>query len=170
MEGAPMIRVETDRHPGRRIFFTPLEETVGGLEVTGRVRLKPRMLQIEVDHWVRVDAQEVLYLEEDLHGQTHWVTLRGRFRDLEKPRLREALDKACRSGVFLQVSPHYAVAPSRILGVRLQRQGPHRLEVEGLNGDVVELPLDPQRLGQLEVCLDALDLGGGFLLSEPEED
>jgi hypothetical protein len=127
------------------------------------------MLQVEPDHWVRVDTQEVLYLEEDHSGQTHWVTLRGRFPDLERPRLTEALAKACRAGVFVQVSPHYAVAPSRILGIRLQRRGAHRLEVEGPAGSV-ELPLEPHRLHQLEVCLDALDLGGGFLLSEPEED
>lgn len=164
-----MHRVETDRHPGRKIFFAPLEETVGGLELTGRVRLKPRMLQVEPDHWVRVDTQEVLYLEEDHAGQTHWVTLRGRFRDLERPRLTDALAKACRAGVFVQISPHYAVAPSRILGIRLQRRGAHRLEVEGPAGPV-ELPLEPHRLSQLEVCLDALDLGGGFLLSEPEEE
>jgi hypothetical protein len=165
-----MYRVEPDRHPGRPIFFAPLEETIGGLELSGRVRLKPRMLQVEPDHWVRVDAQEVLYLEEDHLGQTHWVTLRGRFRDLESPRLSQALTKATRSGVFIQISPHYAVAPSRILGIRLQRRGAHRLEVEGCQGDIVELPLEPQRLKQLELCLDALDLGGGFLISEPEDD
>lgn len=165
-----MHRVESDRHPGRKIFFAPLEETVGGLELSGRVRLKPRMLQIEPDHWVRVDAQEVLYLEEDISGQTYWVTLRGRFRDLEHPRLSEALAKASRAGVFIQVSPHYAVAPSRILGIRLQRRGPHVLEVEGTAGEQVEMPLEPHRLVNLEVCLDALNLGGGFLLSEPEED
>lgn len=165
-----MYRVEPDRHPGRPIFFAPLEETVGGLEISGRVRLKPRMLLVEPDHWVRVDAQEVLYLEEDHTGQTHWVTLRGRFRDLDQPRLSQALAKACRGGVFIQISPHYAVAPSRILGVRLQRRGPHRLEVEGLEGDTVELPLEPHRLSQLEICLDALDLGGGFLVSDPDED
>lgn len=164
-----MHRVETDRHPGRPIFFAPLEETVGGLEISGRVRLKPRMLQIEPDHWVRVDSQEVLYLEEDHTGQTHWVTLRGRFRDLEKPRLAEALEKAQRAGVFIQISPHYAIAPSRILGVRIQRRGPHRLEIEGLHGEPVELPLEPHRLPQLEVCLDALDLGGGFLISDLED-
>ena len=116
-----MHRVEPDRHPGRKIFFAPLEETIGGLELSGRVRLKPRMLQVEPDHWVRVDAQEVLYLEEDHTGQTHWVTLRGKFRDLEKPSLTEALAKASRAGVFIQVSPHYAVAPSRILGIRMRR-------------------------------------------------
>lgn len=165
-----MHRVESDRHPGRKIFFAPLEETVGGLEITGRVRLKPRMLQIEPDHWVRVDVQEVLYLEEDSSGQTHWVTLRGRFRDLEQPRLKDALAKASRAGVFIQVSPHYAVAPGRILGIKLQHRGPHRLQVEGLHGEEVDMPLEPHRLVHLEVCLDALNLGGGFLMSEPEDD
>lgn len=164
-----MHRVETDRHPGRPIFFAPLEETVGGLEISGRVRLKPRLLQVDTDHWIRVDAQEVLYLEEDHQGQVHWVTLRGRFRDLEAPRLTQALEKACRAGVFVRTSPHYAVAPSRILGIRLQRRGAHRLEVEGENGEMVEIPLEAQRLSDLELCLDALDLGGGFLHSEPEE-
>ena len=165
-----MHRVESDRHPGRPIFFASLDETVGGLEVSGRVRLKPRMLQVEPDHWVRVDAQEVLYLEEDFQGQTHWVTLRGRFRDLDKPRLVDALAKASRAGVFVQISPHYAIAPSRILGVRMQRRGAHRLEIEGTGGDIVELPLEPSRLRNLEVCLDALDLGDGFLMSEPDEE
>lgn len=165
-----MHRVEPDRHPGRKIFFAPLEETVGGLELSGRVRLKPRMLQVELDHWVRVDAQEVLYLEEDHTGQTYWVTLRGKFRDLEKPRLTEALAKASRAGVFIQTSPHYAVAPSRILGIRMRRRGAHSLEVEGLGGEIVDLPLEHQRLAGLEVCLDAMDLGGGFLCTEPEDD
>jgi len=162
--------VELDRRPGRQIFFASLDETVGGLEVAGRVRLKPRMLQIDQDHWIRVDTQEVLYLEEDHSGQTYWVTLRGRFRDLEAPKLEQALAKASKAGVFVQISPHYAVAPSRIFGIQLQRRGAHRLEMEGLDGKLVNLPLQPNRLKTLEVCLDALDLGGGFLMSEPEED
>jgi hypothetical protein len=52
----------------------------------------------------------------------------------------------------------------------LQRRGPHRIDVEGPGGEEVEMPLEPQRLAHLEVCLEALNLGGGFLLSEPEED
>lgn len=163
-----MYRVETDRHPGRRIFFAPLEETISGLEVTGKFRLKPRMLQVEPDHWVRVDAGEVLYLDQDAEG-THWVTLRGRFRDLETPTLAQAIAKASRAGVFIQVNELQAVAPTRILGIRLQRRGAHLLEVEDACGEVAQLKLQPHRLAQLELCLDALDLGGGFLMSEPDD-
>ena len=163
-----MHRVETDRRPGHRIYFGALEETVAGLEVHGRVRMKPRMLRIALDHWVRVDADEVLYLEER-NGQTEWVTLRGRFPDLDQPKLPDALAKASRAGVFVQVSPNHAVAPSRIMGIRLKRRGKHVLEVEGQNGGMVELPLAPERLKQLEDCLEAINLGGGFLVTGPEE-
>jgi hypothetical protein len=164
-----MFHVETDRHPGRRIFFASLEDTVSGLEVQGRVRMKPRMLQTEKDHWTRVDADEVLYLEEDILGQTYWVTLRGRFRDLEAPSLDQALAKACRSGVFLRVSERYAVAPSRIHGVHLRKRGHHVLEVEGPTGGVVDIPLASAYLKSLEDCLDAINLGGGFLITDPED-
>jgi hypothetical protein len=164
-----MFHVETDRYPGRRIFFAPLEETIAGLEVTGRVRMKPRMLLVEKDHWVRVDADEVLYLEEDSTGQTHWVTLRGQFKDLDSPKLDQALAKASKAGVFVKVSDRYAVAPSRIYGVHLRKRGHHVVEVEGPTGAVVEIPLAANYLKGLEDCLDAINLGGGFLITDPED-
>lgn len=164
-----MFRIETDRHPGRKIFFGALEETISGLEVQGRVRMKPRMLRIAPDHLIRVDAEEVLYLETDAQGLAQWVTLRGTFHDLDAPTLELALAKASRTGVFIRISPECAVAPSRIMGIRLQRQGNHLLEVEGAGGDLVELGLSPSRLHRLEECLEAINLGGGFLVTEPEE-
>lgn len=163
-----MFRVETDRRPGHQIFFGSLEDTVAGLEVHGRVRMKPRMLRIAPDHLIRVDAEEVLYLEEE-NGQTTWVTLRGRFVDLDNPTMSEALAKASKSGVFLQISKHYAIAPSRIMGIRLRRHGHHLVEVEGPSGGIVELPMSPDRLQYIEDCLEAINLGGGFLVTGPEE-
>jgi len=164
-----MFRIETDRHPGRKIFFGALDETVAGLEVQGRVRMKPRMLRIAPDHLIRVDAEEVLYLEADDQGLAQWHTLRGTFHDLEAPSLEQALAKASRTGVFVRISDTCAVAPSRIMGIRLQRTGNHLLEVEDASGDLVELGLSPARLQRLEECLEAINLGGGFLVSEPEE-
>lgn len=163
-----MVKVSCDRRPGRKIWFGSLEETISGLEVSGRVRMKPRMLKIAPDHWVRVDSEEVLYFEADEQGRAEWVTLRGRFHDLEAPSLEEAIAKACRAAVFVQISERHAVAPGRIFGIKLQKRGLHTLEVEGPAG-IDELPLQPQRLQALEDCLEALNLGGGFLVSEPED-
>lgn len=164
-----MFRIETDRHPGRKIFFGALDETIAGLEVQGRVRMKPRMLRIAPDHFIRVDAEEVLYLEADEQGLAQWHTLRGTFHDLDCPTLDQALLKATRTGVFVRISETCAVAPSRIMGIRLQRTGNHLLEVESAGGDLIELGLNPSRLTRLEECLEAINLGGGFLVSEPED-
>jgi hypothetical protein len=145
-----------------------LEETVAGLEVSGRVRMKPRMLKVAEDHWLKVDSEEILFFEADEHGRTEWVTLRGRFHDLDAPTLDAALDKAGRAAVFIKISPTHAIAPGRIFGIKLQKKGNHILEVEGQTG-IDELPLSPDRLAALEDCLEALNLGGGFLVSEPED-
>ena len=163
-----MVKVSSDRRPGRKIWFGSLEETVAGLEVAGRVRMKPRMLQIAADHWIRIDNEEILYFEADEQGRTEWVTLRGRFHDLDAPSLEEALAKAGRAGVFVQVSDRHAVAPGRVFGIRLQKRGHHLLEVEGPEG-IDEIPLVPSCVRSLEDCLEALNLGGGFLVSEPED-
>lgn len=165
-----MYRIETDRHPGRRIWFGSLSDTVSGLEVKGRVKLKPRMLKIAPDHWIRLDVEEVLFLERTLKGTTRWVTLRGSFEDLDAPGFPEALEKARQTGVFVQISPHHAVAPTRIVGIRLQRRGNHELDMEGPQGEPVTLPVEPWRLRGLEECLDVINLGGGFLITGPDED
>ncbi|MBI3930117.1 MAG: hypothetical protein HY319_31565 [Armatimonadetes bacterium] len=164
-----MFKVETDRHPGRKIWFGSLQDTIAGFELRGQVRMKPRMLQLGQDHWVRVDGEEVLYLEEAADGRAYWVTLRGTLHDLDGPDFESALEKATRSSVLVRVSPRHAVAPGRILGIRLKRRGYHELEVEGPDGDQAILPLEPRRLRALEECLDAIHLGGGFLITGPDE-
>ncbi|MCA9791130.1 MAG: hypothetical protein AB7S38_04755 [Vulcanimicrobiota bacterium] len=164
-----MFKFESDRHPGRRIWFGSFEETVSGLEIRGRVKMKPRMLKLSPDHWIRVDAEEVVYLEEQQPGKATWHTLRGPFHDLDAPSLHEALEKANKAGVFIQISPLQAVAPTRILGVRLQRQGNHIIELEGPMGEPMHLPLQPRRLPDLEECLEAINLGGGFLITGPDD-
>ena len=163
-----MLKFASDRRATRRIWFGSLEETVAGLEVSGRVRMKPRMLKVADNHWIRVDPDEILYFEEVAPGQTDWVTLRGRLKDMEANTIDQALAKACRAGVYIRVSDKFAGAPSRICGVRLQRTGFHVLEVEGMGG-IEEIPLDPLRLKALDECLEVLGLGGGFLVSEPED-
>lgn len=163
-----MVKISSDCRPGRKIWFGSLDETVAGLEVSGRVRMKPRMLKIAVDHWIRVDSEEVLYLEADETGRAEWVTLRGRYHDMDAPTLDEALEKACRAAVLVKISDTHAIAPGRIFGIKLQKRGFHTLEVEGVTG-IDELPLAPNRLPALEDCLEALNLGGGFLVSEPED-
>ncbi len=163
-----MLKVTSDRRAHRKIWFGSLDETVAGLEVSGRVRMKPRMLKVAENHWMRVDPDEILYFETDAVGTPEWVTVRGRLRDLECNTLDQALAKACRAGVYVKVSETHAVAPGRICGVRLQRRGHHILEVEGPHG-IEEIAMNPQSLAQLDECLEALGLGGGFLVSEPED-
>ncbi len=164
-----MFQYHYDRHPGRRIWFGSLEDSVNGLEIRGRVKMKPRMLKLSADHWIRVDAEEIVYLEEQERGRTTWHTLRGSFEDLDTPTLKEALHKANRTGVFVQISPVHAIAPTRILGIRLQRKGNHIIELEGPLGEPMHLPMQPRRLSVLEECLDAINLGGGFLITGPED-
>ena len=168
MRRGPVVKVSSDCRPGRKIWFGSLEETVAGLEVSGRVRMKPRMLKVALDHWIKVDSEEVLYFESNEQGQAQWVTLRGRYHDLDAPSLDQALEKAGRAAVFVKISERHAIAPGRIFGIKLQKRGSHILEVEGQTG-IEELPLAPDRLPALEDCLEALNLGGGFLVSEPED-
>ncbi len=164
-----MYKFVGDRYPGRKIWFGDLKDTVSGFEVISRARMKPTLLQIRTGRWIRVDGEEILFLEETEEGKVFWVTLRGRFRDLESGSLSEALKKAGRCAVLVRVSAFHAVAPSRILGIRLKRKGYHLIEVESEKGVPVLLPLDPERLGLLEECLEALDLGGGFLVTGPDD-
>lgn len=164
-----MYKFETDRHPGRRIWFGHLEDSVSGLEIRARVKMKPRMLKISADHWIRVDKEEILYIEQNETGQAQWHTLRGSFHDLDAPTLAQSLVKARKAGVFIEISPYHAIAPTRILGIRLKRQGFHLLELEGPLGEPVYLPVEPKRLSVLEECLEAINLGGGFLITGPDE-
>ena len=108
-----MLWTETDRRPTRKIWFGSLEDTIEGLELRGRVHLKPFLLRTGPERWSPVDVEEVLYLEER-EGQVDWVTVRGPFPDLDSPDLETALSRALRKGVFVRTSPRYAVSPARI--------------------------------------------------------
>ncbi len=164
-----MFNIETDRHPGRRIWFGSFQDTVAGLEIRARVKLKPRMLRVSPERLVRVDIQEILYIEQDEDGKAQWHTVRGSFHDLDTPTFEEALEKARRTGVFVKISPYHAIAPTRILGIQLKRTGFHLLELEGQQGEPVYLAVEPRRLPDLEECLDAINLGGGFLITGPDD-
>lgn len=158
---------ETDRRPTRKIWFGSLEETIGGLDIRGRVRLKPFLLRSGPERWCRVDVEEVLYLEQR-DQRVDWFTVRGCFPDLDSPDLDSTLTRALRKGVFLKISPRHAVAAARIRGIGPDGRGNFLLETEGPSGETVLLPLDRSRLPAVEECLDAMNLGGGFLMQEAE--
>lgn len=159
---------ETDRRPTRRIWFGSLEDTVGGLEMRGLVHLKPFLLRTGPERWSRVDVEEVLYLEQR-GDQVDWFTVRGCFPDLDSSDLDSTLARAQRRGVFLKLSPRHAVAAARIRGLCPDGRGNFLLETEGPSGETVLLPLQRTCLPAVEECLEALSLGGGFLMQEPEE-
>lgn len=164
------FKIEFDRHPGRKIWLGSFDETIAGLEIRARVKMKPRLLKVSEERWLRVDPEETLYLERDLDGRGLWHTLRGTFHDLEAPTFEAALEKASRGGVFVRIAPRYAISPQRIVGIRLSHKGMHQLELEGPSGAPISLPLEPRALPILEECLDAINLGDGFLITGPDDD
>jgi hypothetical protein len=164
------FRIEYDRHPGRKVWLGSFEDTISGLEIRARVKMKPILLKISGDRWLRVDPEEVLALEKRDDGKAVWHTLRGLFHDLETESYSEALEKAGRSGVFVPVSTTHAISPQRIIGIRLRKRGFHVLELEGSDGEPMILSIDPTKLPLLEECLGAINLGDGFLITGPDED
>lgn len=162
--------LETDRYPGRKVWLGDFDETISGLEVRTRVKMKPRLLRITEDRWLRVDPEETLYIERATDNRGIWYTLRGSFHDLEAPNYAEAVEKANRGGVFVTISSRHAVSPQRIVGVRLHKTGAHELELEGPQGEPVSLALEPPYLPLLEECLEAINLGDGFLITGPDEE
>lgn len=159
---------DTDKRPTRRIWFGSLEDTVGGLKLGGRAEIKPFLLRTAEDHWTRVDVEEILYLEQR-DGRVDWFTVRGAFPDLDSDHLEAALSRALKKGVFLQISNRHAVAPSRIRGILPDGGGQFLVETEGPAGDTALLPLERDHLSQVEECLEAMHLGGGFLMQEAED-
>lgn len=164
------FRLEYDRHPGRKVWLGSFEDTISGLQIRARVKMKPILLKVNGDRWLRVDPEEVLALEKRDDGKAVWHTLRGLFHDLETKDYTEALDKAGRSGVFVPISTTHAISPQRIIGIRLQKRGFHVLELEGSDGEPMVLGLDPVKLPMLEECLGAINLGDGFLITGPDEE
>ncbi len=164
------FRLEPDRHPGRKVWLGSLEETISGLEIRARVKMKPRLLKISEDRWLRVDPEETLCIERASDGRAIWHTLRGTFHDLEAPGFDAALEKANRAGVYVPISRTHAVSPQRIIGIRLHSQGLHELELEGPQGEPMSLQLEPARLPLLEECLGAINLGDGFLITGPDDE
>ncbi len=164
------FKIEFDRHPGRKVWLGSFEDTISGLEIRARVKMKPRLLKISEDRWLRVDPEETLCIERGPDGKGIWHTLRGAFHDLDAPDFQSALEKANRGGVFVSISERFAVSPQRIIGIRLRRKGFHIVELEGASGEPQPLDLDPSNLPLLEECLDAMNLGDGFLITGPEDD
>lgn len=164
------FKLEPDRHPGRKVWLGSFDETISGLEIRARVKMKPRMLKLSEDRWLRVDPEETLAIERASDGRGIWHTLRGSFHDLEAPDFAQALEKANKGGVFVRISRTHAISPHRIIGVRLRHQGSHELELEGPHGEPMSLALEPAHLPLLEECLAALNLGDGFLITGPDED
>lgn len=160
---------ETDRRPTRKIWFGSLEDTVDGLDLRGRVQLKPFLLRTGPERWTRVDVEEVLYLEQR-DDRVDWFTVRGCMSDLDSPDMDTALARALRKGVFARISPRHAVAPARIRGLGPDGKGNFLLETEGPSGETVLLPMERASLALVEECLEAMSLGGGFLMLEPDED
>lgn len=164
------FKIEFDRHPGRKVWLGSFEDTISGLEIRARVKMKPRLLKISEDRWLRVDPEETLCIERSSEDKGIWHTLRGTFHDLDAPDFQSALDKANRGGVFVRISEAFAVSPQRIIGIRLRRRGSHLVELEGASGEPLHLNLDPDKLPLLEECLDAMNLGDGFLITGPEDE
>jgi len=164
------FKLEYDRHPGRKIWLGSFEETISGLQIRARVKMKPRLLKLSEDRWLRVDPEETLAIECSTDGRGIWHTLRGSFHDLEAPLYDDAVEKANRGGVFVVISNTHAISPQRIIGIQLKSQGFHQLELEGPEGEPMILDLDPKKLSVLEECLEAINLGGGFLITGPDEE
>ncbi len=164
------FKPEMDRHPGRKVWLADFSETIAGLEIRARVKMKPRLLKISEDRWLRVDPEETLSIERRPDDTGVWHTLRGSFHDLECPSYEQAIEKANRAGVFVKISRDFAVSPHRIIGIRLHHEGPHELELEGPQGEPLSLKLEPARLPLLEECLKAINLGDGFLITGPDDD
>lgn len=164
------FKLELDRHPGRKVWFGSLDDTISGFDIRARVKMKPRLLKISEDRWLRVDPEETMSIERAADGRGIWHTLRGPFHDLESPGFAEALEKATRGGVFVRISRNFAVSPHRIIGVQLHKEGNHELELEGPQGEPLSLELEPMYLAGLEECLNAINLGDGFLITGPDEE
>src|SRR5690606_5012305 len=85
--GRPLLkfkfRLDLDRHPGRKVWLGNFEDTISGLEIRARVKMKPRLLKISEDRWLRVDPEEALSIERHPDGRGIWHTLRGSFHDLD---------------------------------------------------------------------------------------
>ena len=164
------FRLEFDRHPGRKVWLGDFDDTISGLEIQARVKMKPLLLKLDDERWLRVDAEETLALEKSSDSRGIWHTLRGSFHDLEAPDFDSAVQKANKAGVFVRISRTHAISPQRIIGIRLQKQGFHIVELEGPDGEPFILNLAPEKLSILEECLDAINLGDGFLITGPDED
>ena len=164
------FKLEYDRHPGRKVWLGSFDDTIAGLQIRARVKMKPRLLKISEERWLRVDPEETLAIEKCSDERGIWHTLRGSFHDLDAPDFQAAVDKANRGGVFVPISTTHAISPQRIIGIRLQKRGFHIVELEGPEGEPLILSLDPAKLPVLEECLDAINLGDGFLITGPEED
>lgn len=164
------FQLEPDRHPGRKVWLGSLDETIAGFEIRTRVKMKPRLLKISQDRWLRVDPEETLCIERANDGRGIWHTLRGAFHDLEAPSYEKALEKANRGGVFVTISGQFAISPHRIIGIRLHKSGLHELELEGSQGEPLILALEEAHLPLLEECLSAINLGDGFLITGPDEE
>jgi hypothetical protein len=164
------FKLEYDRHPGRKVWLGSFEDTISGLEIRARVKMKPILLKLDGERWLRVDPEELLALEKRADGKAVWHTLRGDFQDLETTGYQDAVEKANRAGVFVSISATHSISPQRIIGIRLQKRGFHVLELEGPDGEPLVLGLDPIRLPLLEECLEAINLGDGFLITGPDEE
>lgn len=164
------FKLEFDRHPGRKVWLGSFDDTISGLQIRTQVKMKPLLLKISEERWLRVDPEEILALEQSADNRGLWHTLRGTFHDLESPDFQAALSKANRGGVFVQISPNHAISPQRIIGIRLQKLGYHRVELEGPDGEPMILGLEPDKLDILEECLEAINLGGGFLITGPDDE
>lgn len=164
------FKLEFDRHPGRKVWLGSFEDSISGLEIQARVKMKPRLLKISDDRWLRVDPSETLSIERRNDGTGLWHTLRGSFHDLDTPDYDGAVEKANRGGVFVKISRTRAISPQRIIGIRLNSVGNHKLDIEGPSGEPETLDLDPTKLPVLEECLEAINLGGGFLITGPDDE
>lgn len=168
-EDALITWTETDRRPTRKIWFGSLDDTVEGLDLRGRVQIKPFLLRTGPERWSRVDVEEVLYLEAR-DGRVDWFTVRGCLPDLDSPHLDAALARALKRGVFARISPRHAVAAARIRGLEPDGKGAFLLETEGPSGEGALLPMERSAMPAVEECLEAMSLGGGFLMLEADED
>ena len=169
--GGPLkFKLEYDRHPGRKVWLGSFDETISGLQIKTRVKMKPRLLKISEERWLRDDPEETLAIEKCGDGRGIWHTLRGSFHDLDAPNFEAAVGKANLGGVFVSISSTHAISPQRIIGIRLRNRGFHVVELEGPEGEPMTLGLDPLKLPLLEECLEAINLGDGFLITGPEDE
>lgn len=164
------FKLEFDRHPGRKVWLGSFDDTISGLQIRTQVKMKPLELKISEDRWLRVDPEEILAIEKSADQRGLWHTLRGTFHDLEAPEFESAVAKANRGGVFVTVSFTHAISPQRILGISLQKDGFHVIELEGPDGEPLIVDLVPDKLALLEECLGAINLGDGFLITGPDTD